>query len=382
MNNRLAEPDYQLVIPRAVFVAEAALLLTRRTAADWNDRCELLLDDAFIRGFDGGPLAEFRELPSVVTGDPWATDSRNEPSHLFTEKQLFLRELMDGADHLLEDPARRPYWRERHGPSEGTPALDAASFSREFVALIGELEDYGYFAKRFGKDCVDDPYGDLPAQVIRRELRLNVAWPLDPAELVVDQSALFDVIELLHDLAARPRTRSLHSYGGCGWHYSSYDIQTGRQVYRWRVNRLLVRSDLGLRLADEGVDAGRLVTITDEGRGDLIRTAAARDAGDTASQVRHAIELFRSRSANRNDKRSAVAALALVLEERRRNVLTEVLAKSDRGAIFEIANGFHIRHQDAKQKRDYDDFYLDWIFWLYLSTVELTDRVIDEQARQ
>lgn len=42
---------------------------------------------------------------------------------------------------------------------------------------------------------------------------------------------------------------------------------------------------------------------------------------------------------------------------------------------------FHIRHQDVKQKRDYDEFYLDWIFWLYLSTIELTNRVIDEQTR-
>lgn len=75
-----------------------------------------------------------------------------------------------------------------------------------------------------------------------------------------------------------------------------------------------------------------------------------------------------------------MTALALVLEERRYNVLTDALAKSDRGALFEIANNFHIRHQDAKQKRDYDEFYLDWIFWLYLATIELTNRVIDEQS--
>jgi hypothetical protein len=42
---------------------------------------------------------------------------------------------------------------------------------------------------------------------------------------------------------------------------------------------------------------------------------------------------------------------------------------------------FHVRHQDANQKRDYDDFYLDWIFWPYLATIELTNRVIDEHAK-
>ncbi|MGH3766269.1 MAG: hypothetical protein ACRDTX_14155 [Pseudonocardiaceae bacterium] len=40
--------------------------------------------------------------------------------------------------------------------------------------------------------------------------------------------------------------------------------------------------------------------------------------------------------------------MALVLEERRHNVLSDALAKSDRGALFEIANNFHVRHQDAK----------------------------------
>jgi hypothetical protein len=74
-----------------------------------------------------------------------------------------------------------------------------------------------------------------------------------------------------------------------------------------------------------------------------------------------------------------VAALALVLEERRHNVLSAALAKSDRGALVDIANNFHIRHQDAKQKRGYDDFYLDWIFWVYLSTIELTNQIIDQQ---
>ena len=56
MSARLAEPDYQLVWPRALFTAEAAKLLNRRELTDWNDRCELLLDDAFVRGYEGGPL--------------------------------------------------------------------------------------------------------------------------------------------------------------------------------------------------------------------------------------------------------------------------------------------------------------------------------------
>jgi hypothetical protein len=67
--------------------------------------------------------------------------------------------------------------------------------------------------------------------------------------------------------------------------------------------------------------------------------------------------------------------LGLVLEERR-ELLKGVLYTGDEGALFEIANRFAIRHEDQRQKSEYDPVFLDWIFWWYLATIELTDRVI------
>jgi hypothetical protein len=255
--------------------------------------------------------------------------------------------------------------------------LNSKDVVREFIALVDELETAGYFEKRFGKDCVDESYGDGPSRLIQRELGLEGVWPLGSARLVGDIDLLFDVIEVLHDLVARPLRRYSHRFGGCGWHHENFEIEPGRLVYRWRVNKILDRSDLGLRLSEEGADVGRLVAATDDARTTLVHELIVRDDGEPADQVRHAIELFRARGADRNQKRSAVVALALVLEERRHNVLAAVLAKKDSGALFQIANGFHILHQDARQKRDYEKFYLDWIFWVYLSIVELTNRVID-----
>ncbi|GLY83361.1 hypothetical protein Airi02_012910 [Actinoallomurus iriomotensis] len=375
---RLAEPDYQLLWPRALFKAEAARLLNARDLADWNDRCELLLEDAFVRGYEGGPLSEFRELSvGFPDGLRRAAGSR---STMLTAKQQFLRSLMDKADLLHEDTThRRPYWRERKAGQRNVVVLSLEAVIREFVALAEEFEQIGYFEKRFGKDCVDDSYGNHPSELIEREIGVGDMWPPSLDRLVDDADLFFDLVELLHDFAARPQTRSLHSFAGCGWHHRGFEIESGRAVYRWRVNKILQRSDLGLRLAEDGDDTGRLVTVTDDARTELIHALTVRDDGEPADQVRHAIELFRARGADRHQKRSAVAALALVLEERRHNVLVEALAKSDRGALFDIANNFHIRHQDAKQKRDYDDFYIDWIFWLYLSTIELTNRIIDER---
>ncbi|WP_326950932.1 hypothetical protein OG439_20300 [Amycolatopsis sp. NBC_01307] len=377
MSARLAEADYQLVWPRALFKSEAAKLLNQRDLNDWNDRCVLLLDDAFVRGIRGGPVEEFAEISERPNAGP--REARDAPRATMTLEQQFLRDLMVNADLLNEDPPpRRPYWSERKAGPRTTRILAREEAVREFVSLVGELEMLGYFEKRFGKDCIDAPYGDEPARWIERELGVVGQWPLRSDRLVQDQDLFFDVVELLHDSAARPLRRWLHNHGGCGWHNELFEIEPGRLAYRWRVNKILDRSEFGYRLAEEGADVGRLVVATDDARSTLVHELIARDDGGPADQIRHAIELFRARGADRNQKRSAVVTLALVLEERRHNVLSTALAKKDSGALFEIANGFHVRHQDAKQKRDYDEFYLDWIFWVYLATVELTNRVIDE----
>lgn len=52
------------------------------------------------------------------------------------------------------------------------------------------------------------------------------------------------------------------------------------------------------------------------------------------------------------------------------------LHKKDEGALFQIANGFDLRHRNARQQGEYDGEFLDWILWWYLATVELTNRLI------
>ena len=52
------------------------------------------------------------------------------------------------------------------------------------------------------------------------------------------------------------------------------------------------------------------------------------------------------------------------------------MLSGDEGALFEIANRYSIRHQRADQRPDYDDAYLDWIFWWYLATVDLVKQLL------
>ena len=75
---------------------------------------------------------------------------------------------------------------------------------------------------------------------------------------------------------------------------------------------------------------------------------------------------------------SGIIALAGILEERRDLIRTE-LGKPDDGVLFMIANKFEIHHHDATQQEDYDPAFLDWIFWWYLATVELTTTLTGRQ---
>jgi hypothetical protein len=113
------------------------------------------------------------------------------------------------------------------------------------------------------------------------------------------------------------------------------------------------------------------VAVTDDARADLVHRALAVTDPDIKQRTAHAIALYRGRGAAVEEKRSAIIALAGILEERRDLIRTE-LGKPDDGALFVIANKFEIRHRDASQQEDYDPAFLDWIFWWYLATAELT----------
>ena len=56
----------------------------------------------------------------------------------------------------------------------------------------------------------------VPADVIASELGVEGLWPLPIERFTDDQELFFDVVEVLHDLVAAPRSRWVHSYAGCG----------------------------------------------------------------------------------------------------------------------------------------------------------------------
>lgn len=365
------DEDYALRWPVDLFKQELAALLNQRDALDgWGGRCDLLLADAFELDTPRETFAALRD-----SGGGWGVPSLAAPFNQLNRQQRWLANLLRRADTLPTQGNRRLYYSERKaggGPGLLAVTTTASGFSR----LVHSLQDRGYFEQRFGKDCVDDPTDVDPAEVIRAQLPREGLWPIDAGRLAQDTELFLDLIEVLYDLVSAPQTRHHHSYGGCGWHHGDFSTRVGRAVYVWEVNRLLARSILRYRLSDTGEDRGRVVTVSNEPLSELATTLADPGQDLTEGTVPHAIALFRARGAGRPEKRSACVALAGILEERR-NLLKQHLLRADEGALFEIANRFAIRHQNAQQMANYDDDFLDWIFWTYLSTINLTNHLLD-----
>lgn len=342
--------DYELLWPRDLFVRELTAVHTTGWASD--GRVVRLLEEAF---FVDTPVLDYKRF-----------DADSDPP----DRRRYVAELLVHAPQLREHGTLRPYWSARRGTA---PRRSLEQLRVDFAQLVLSLQADGYLDRALPNLSVNDLKGKA---LLTNRLGVPDLWPLRPATWSDD--LFYDLIEVFHDLVARPRTRSRNPPG---WFYGDFATDIGRALYRWKVNTLLEAGGVELRLAEDGEDVGRLVHLVDDARTDLVERTLASPTRGVVDPVGHAIALFRGRGATEHDKRSAVVALALVLEERRQFLKT-ALFRGDEGALFHIANKFAIRHQDTEQHTDYDPMFLDWIFWSYLSTIELSDRLLARQTAQ
>ncbi|MFI7246365.1 hypothetical protein [Streptomyces qinglanensis] len=363
--------NYELLWPTSLFISEGERVL--RSMGSWQDRAIWLMTEA-LAGTTA--VADFEDLPNhtASASDPWATTATGwGTKRAVMDQHDWFTELIHRAPELRPAAAPRPYWPQRRSNGLAHDGSTVRDTRRDFARLIGEFADSGYLVEVFGEECVDD-HSELPdpSDVIDRRLGIPDLWPLAPEAWGED--TFYGLIEVFHDLVSRPRTRRFHPYSGCGWHHSEFHNGPARVLYRWKINQLLREAGIDYELAAEGEDLGRLVAVTDDARSQLVHRALNDSPPDTTAGVRHAIALFRGRDTSAESKRSAIFNLARILEERRA-LIKQHLGK-DEGALFEIANRFDLRHRRADQRGEYDEAFLDWIFWWYLATVDLTDRLI------
>jgi len=284
----------------------------------------------------------------------------------------WLSELESSANDLQRPIRPKPYFSQHEEGASAGQRTTPSTTAHRIRELVKELHGDHYFAESLGYDCFDDssPADSSPEAELGRRVGKPSLWTSETSEW--DEADLCDFIEVFHDLAARPTSGRFHPFSGCGWHPTKFSRHSGQALYRWRVNRLLDDSQLELRLAEQGEDVGRMVRSM-PGELETLQDEALQLTND-ADEIAHAVAQFRHRAASRAEKRSAVVDLAGVLEKRRPLINSEFLS-GDENALFQIANNFDLRHRRANQKDDYADEYLDWIFYWYLATIQLTDRL-------
>lgn len=281
----------------------------------------------------------------------------------------------------MTEPGRK-YYSERQGRGPAVGGSDFPSLRRLGLSVIAELHEDGYFAEAFGFYCVDQ--GNVGGTVGRdvgawflRTIARDDIWPFVTHGDGWDADTFFDVLEALHDVASRPTERWYHDYADCGWHYTEFDREAGREEYRKKINAVLRRFETPLEMNFNG----EIVQMAPEAFRRLLE-APVPDGTDReliTTRVEDAVALFRQRRATREDRRRAVRELADVLEVLRAEIKEEMLTK-DESELFHIANNFSIRHNNRNQKRQYDDLiWLTWVFYVYLATVHAVLRVRGRQ---
>lgn len=385
--------DLQLVWPANLFVAEAESLLSTGYAND-QAAVSLLLREAFAQ-----PTGEdlFHEVSQPSYKGQWKPgqlrlagglgvyipESRAPYVEMAPVCRLLLEEVVTRVKRgEIPDHSAPSYWSHRQAGSPTAPPtpLSHPQLWRGFMDLLQELVDGDYLQPVASWSCEDEPDAlSTPGRVqLTNLLRRPMDWPLDDPETVLTEPDLYDLLEAFHDLVARPRTSTWHA--SCrDYHYQEHDKRAGRRVYASKVNALLARSELRLRLSTEPADAGHLVEIAGDER-DELEAASLQRAGESSQTRRaaHGVQLHRYRNATREDKRDAVRALADALEPQRAAIETH-LSKGDAADLFFIINRFDIRHNNRSQQDDYPEEFLDYVYWTLLSTQELLNRLASKQ---
>lgn len=269
-----------------------------------------------------------------------------------------------------------PYYSIRSGARPGGGRITLSDLRRAFVSVYNRFVIEHYFQQAFGHVCVDSGFvpgiaGSDVAGYVFTHIWADGLWPIAECSDQYSENDVFDMIEFLYDHVSKGAEGIYHGYNECGWHYREFDQAAGREYWRREINRILPRygyelSEAGeiLHLAPQGFD--KLVELREE----------SIDAVQIGARLDTAVRKFRRFRASSDDRRDAVRDLADVLEFLRPRVKGLINSKDERD-LFQIINGFSIRHHRQSQHSDYDhDVWHEWMFYTFLATAHAWQRLL------
>ena len=274
----------------------------------------------------------------------------------------------------------RPYYSARTGNDPKGLRIDLPILRRFVESTYNKLLRNCYLQEALGFECVDAGFipgyvgDDVETYALLRLKRLSI-FPFDK-NYDHSESDLFDLLEFLFDHVSKPVDGRYHDWDECGWHYSTFDKTGGQSEFRDEVNLVLKDYGIGWELSEDG----EILLAGESGLNLLFEAQLPGNHRDGLhDRVHAAISKFRRHKSSIDDRRDAVRNLADVLELLRPK-LKQVLNSQDESDLFNIANNFGIRHNNEKQKREYDqDIWLSWMFYYYLSTIYAAMHLIERR---
>lgn len=153
---------------------------------------------------------------------------------------------------------KRTYYSARTDNQSNKKKFDLDALKELFLGSFRQFRERDYFQQAFGHNCVDAGYIDgIVGSDIRlyfyKKLKKRNLWPIDQ-EIAqnYNEADIFDVIELLYDVVSKPLDGQYHSWNDCGWHYSTFDKESGQQEFQAEINELLEEYSNGFELSDTG----------------------------------------------------------------------------------------------------------------------------------
>lgn len=280
----------------------------------------------------------------------------------------------------------RMYYSQRNQPGQaGRPSLDLPTAWQFFTVDYFRLKKQGYFAQAFGQHCVDDGFlpgtaGEDVAAYVHRKTWIPSVWPISSCSEVPKEAVFFTIVEFLFDHISKPTDSTYHDWDDCGYHHHAFDQDEGRAEWLAAMNDILFHYGAGYKLSNTGI----VELLGPDGLHDILDAPipAILPPERVDDRISHAIAVYRRGTSSWEDRRNAVRDLVDVLEFLRPSA-KKALAKPDEQALFRIANQFWVRHNDHKQKTEYDQpTWLAWKFYLYLSSIHLVLRLKEKADRE
>lgn len=265
----------------------------------------------------------------------------------------------------------KQYYMERKGLIKENLQMDLYELLSFFYQTYLYFDNKNYFKSAIsgvwiGRDdenqIIPPSLPPSPEVFFATRLQSKKIYPIYEHYATYTEEALFTVIEILFD------------------HIAYYDYESQELIRDEPQEEFCQQINNILRLYKKGYylepHKGFIMELPNEVLKEQLAYGGNDMEDDVYQKICTASEMFYRFDSNEEMKKKAINILADILEnvrEKLKNILNseyQINKNEHDGLIFNIVNGFNIRHNNAKQNTDYSkEIWYDWMMQYYTSTI-------------